>query len=110
MLHSSPRRTRTFQFSREGGIRDGVQTIVWDPSYLSAAGLEGITAQGRAPNPEVFLIANDTKPPFSDQWSLGARHTFKSIVTSVTYTGTRSENLFTFIPATAGPAAPAVCP
>ena len=89
--------TRTFQFSRDGGIRDGVQTIVWDPSYLSVAGLEGIIAQGRAPNPEVFLIANDTKPPFSDQWSLGARHSFKGIVTSVTYTGTRSKNLFTFI-------------
>jgi Carboxypeptidase regulatory-like domain/TonB dependent receptor-like, beta-barrel len=88
---------RTFQFSRDGAIRDGVQTIVWDPSYLSVAGLEGIIAQGRAPNPEVFLIANDTKPPVSDQWSLGARHSFKGIVTSVTYTGTRSRNLFTFI-------------
>ena len=37
--------TRTFQFSRDGGIRDGVQTIVWDPSYLSVAGLESIIAQ-----------------------------------------------------------------
>ena len=53
--------TRTFQFSRDGGIRDGVQTIVWDPSYLSVAGLESIIAQGRAPNPEVFLIANDAE-------------------------------------------------
>ena len=24
---------RTFQFSQSGGIRDGVETIVWDPSY-----------------------------------------------------------------------------
>jgi hypothetical protein len=61
------------------------------------AGLEGIVAQGRAPNPEVFLIANDAKPPRSDQWSLGLRHTLKGVVTSVTYTGTRSQNLFTFI-------------
>ena len=52
---------RTFQFSRSGGIRDGVQTIVWDPSYLSVAGLESIIARGRAPNPEVFLIANDAE-------------------------------------------------
>jgi hypothetical protein len=89
--------TRTFQFSRDGGIRDGVQTIVWDPSYLSVSGLESIIAQGRAPNPEVFLIANDARPPVSDQWSLGARQSFKGIVTSVTYTGTRSRNLFSFI-------------
>jgi len=88
---------RTFQFSRDGGVRDGVETLVWDPSYLSVAGLEGIVAQGRAPNPEVFLIANDAKPPRSDQWSLGLRHTLKGVVTSVTYTGTRSQNLFTFI-------------
>jgi hypothetical protein len=88
---------RSFQFSRDGGIRDGQQTIVWNPSYLSVAGLETIIAQGRAPNPEVFLIANDAKPPRSDQWSLGARHTFRGMVTSVTYSGMRSRNLFTFI-------------
>jgi carboxypeptidase family protein/TonB-dependent receptor-like protein len=88
---------RTFQFSQSGGIRDGVQTIVWDPSYLSVAGLESIVARGLAPNPEVFLIANDAEPPVSDQWSLGARHSFGGITTSVTYTGMRSRNLFTFI-------------
>jgi hypothetical protein len=88
---------RTFQFSQDGGIRDGQQTLVWNPSYLSVAGLQSIIAQGRAPNPEVFLIANDAKPPVSDQWSLGARHTFRGIVTSVTYSGMRSRNLFTFI-------------
>jgi hypothetical protein len=88
---------RTFDFSLDGGIRDGVQTIVWDPSYLSKAGLDGIIASGRAPNPEVFLIGNDTEPPVSDQWSLGMRQSVKGIVTSVTYSGTRSRNLFTFI-------------
>ena len=88
---------RTFQFSQNGGIRDGVQTIVWDPSYLSVAGLESIVARGLAPNPEVFLIANDVEPPVSDQWSLGARTSFAGLVTSVTYTGMRSRNLFTFL-------------
>lgn len=88
---------RTFQFSQSGGIRDGVETIVWNPSYLSVAGLESIVARGLAPNPEVFLIANDAEPPVSDQWSLGARHSFRGTVTSVTYTGMRSRNLFTFI-------------
>ena len=89
---------RTFQFSQSGGIRDGVETIPWQPSYLSVAGLESIIAQGLAPNPEVFLIANDARPPRSDQWSLGVRHTFmKGVITSVTYSGMRSRDLFTFI-------------
>ena len=88
---------RTFQFSANGGIRDGVETIVWNPSDLSVEGLQSLIARGIAPNPEVFLIANNTKPPVSDQWSLGVRHTLRGIVTSVTYTGMRSRNLFTFI-------------
>jgi hypothetical protein len=89
---------RTFQFSNiPGEIRDGVQTILWDPSYLSVEGLNGLIASGRAPNPEVFLIANDTEPPVSDQWSLGLRHNFGGIVTSVTYSGMRSKNLMTFL-------------
>lgn len=88
---------RTFQFSSNGGVRDGVQTIVWDPSYLSVQGLNQIIASGQAPNPEVFLIANDTKPPLSDQWSLGVRHTFGGLVASATYAGSRGRHLFTFI-------------
>lgn len=88
---------RTFQFSATGGIRDGVETIPWDPSFLSVQGLQSLISRGVAPNPEVFLIANDTEPPVSDQWSLGLRHSLWGIVTSVTYTGMRSRNLFTFI-------------
>jgi hypothetical protein len=88
---------RTFQFSANGGIRDGVQTIVWNPSYLGVQGLNQIIASGLAPNPEVFLIANDTKPPLSDQWSMGVRHAFRGFLTSVTYAGSRGRHLFTFI-------------
>jgi TonB-dependent receptor-like protein len=88
---------RTFQFSADGGIRDGVQTLVWQPSYLSVEGLNQIIASGRAPNPEVFLIGNDTKPPVSDQWSLGMRHTFRGMTASATYAGSRGRKLFTFI-------------
>jgi hypothetical protein len=88
---------RTFQFSADGGIRDGVQTIVWNPAYLSVEGLNQIIASGQAPNPEVFLIANDTKPPVSDQWSLGVRSTIRGITASATYAGSRGRHLFTFI-------------
>jgi hypothetical protein len=89
---------RTFQFSETGGgIRDGVETIAWDPSFMSVAGLQSLIDRGIAPNPEVFLIGNDTEPPSSDQWSLGLRHNFWGIVGSVTYSGMRGRNLFTFI-------------
>jgi hypothetical protein len=94
---------RTFQFSATGELRDGQPTIVWDPSFLSVEGLQGLIASGVAPNPEAFLIANDTEPPVSDQWSLGLRHSFGGIVTSVTYSGIRSRDLFTFLFATRRP-------
>ena len=79
--------TRTFQFSESGGIRDGVVTIPWDPSYLSREGLDSLIARGIAPNPEVHLNDNEVKPPVSNQWSLGLRHRFGNIVTSATYSG-----------------------
>jgi hypothetical protein len=88
---------RTFRFSSDGLPRDGQPTLMWNPSYLSVAGLDGIIASGQAGTPELFLLYNDTEPPISDQWSLGLRHTFRGMVTSVTYTGMRSRHLFTWI-------------
>jgi hypothetical protein len=89
--------TRTFQFSESGGIRDGVVTIPWDPSYLSREGLDSLIERGIAPNPEVHLMDNEVKPPVSDQWSLGWRQRFGTIVGSATYSGTRTRNILTFI-------------
>jgi outer membrane receptor protein involved in Fe transport len=89
--------TRTFQFSQSGGVRDGVQTIIWDPSFLSREGLNSLIERGIAPNPEVFLMDNDVKPPASNQWSLGLRQRLGNIVTSATYSGMRTKNILTFI-------------
>jgi hypothetical protein len=88
---------RTFRFSTNGLPRDGQPTLVWNPDYLSVAGLDAIIASGQAGTPELFLLRNDTEPPVTDQWSVGARHTMRGIVTSVTYTGMRSRNLFSWI-------------
>jgi outer membrane receptor protein involved in Fe transport len=87
----------TFRFSLDGQPRDGQPTVVWDPAYLTRAGLARILATGQTGRPEVFLIENDTEPPVSDQYSVGLRHTFGSVVTSVAYAGGRSRNGFTFI-------------
>jgi outer membrane receptor protein involved in Fe transport len=88
---------RTFRFSADGAPRDGQPTLVWDPRYLSQAGLDAIIASGRSGNPEVFLIDNETKPPVSDQFTLGVRHAFGSLLASVAYAGARSRNGLTFI-------------
>jgi outer membrane receptor protein involved in Fe transport len=88
---------RTFRFSADGAPRDGQPTLVWDPTFLSKAGLEGIIASGRSGNPEVFLIDNHTKPPVSDQFTVGVRHSFGDVVASLSYAGARSRNGFTFI-------------
>ena len=87
---------RTFRFSADGSPRDGFTTIKWDPSYLSQAGLDRLIANGTAPNPEVFLINNNTKPPRTDQFSVGVRQAFGPVATSVSYAVMRGDNGFTF--------------
>jgi Carboxypeptidase regulatory-like domain/TonB dependent receptor len=88
---------RTFRFSTDGAPRDGQPTLIWNPSYLSVAGLDAIIASGQAGAPELFLLDNETDLPVSDQWSLGLRHTMRGIVTSVSYSGMRSRQLFSWI-------------
>lgn len=87
---------RTFRFSTNGAPRDGFSTLIWNPSYLSQAGLDQLIANGTAPNPEVFLINNNTKPPRTDQYSVGIRQALGPVATSVTYAVMRGDNGFTF--------------
>jgi outer membrane receptor protein involved in Fe transport len=89
--------TRTFRFSTDGAPRDGNPTIIWNPSYLSKAGLDQLIANGTAPAPEVFLIDNNTEPPVSDQFNVGARSSVHGILFSANYAGIRARNGFTFL-------------
>ena len=88
---------RTFQFSLDGAPRNGQATIIWQPSYLSKAGLDGLIASGVAPNPEVFLIDNDTRPPLSDQFNVGLRSSVHGILFTTNYAGIRASNGMTFL-------------
>jgi outer membrane receptor protein involved in Fe transport len=92
---------RRFCFVQDGAFRDDCPesvAIEWDPSYLSKEGLDTLIAQGRAGDPEVFLIKNDTRPPVSDQFSVGYRHSFGGkLLATVSATRTKSDNGFTFI-------------
>ena len=86
-----------FLFSADGQPRNGVPTIMWNPSYLSQAGLEGLVASGNGPKPQVFLVNNNTKPPVSDQFSAGIRQQLGSVGLSASYVGSRSRNGYTYI-------------
>jgi hypothetical protein len=84
----------TFCFTADGTQPDGcgVPAIMWDPSYLTAAGLSGLIASGQTPGPEVFLLANDTKPPQTTQWTLGVRQQLGSWLGSLSYAAVDGEN------------------
>ena len=47
----------------------------WDPSYLDPANLAALVA-GTSNGAEVFLINNELKTPYSDQFSIGIRNAF----------------------------------
>ncbi len=73
-------------------------TIKWDPKYLSAAGLNALIASG-ATSPEIYLLNNNTKPPYSNQWNLGLRQSFGKWNGSISYNGVRGYNGFTWLSA-----------
>lgn len=71
--------------------------VEWDPRYFDIDELRTLAASGTAGAPEVFLIANDTKPPKTNQFSVGLRQTFGNTLMSLTYAGSRGFNGFSFI-------------
>jgi hypothetical protein len=82
------------QFSPDG--RPG--TVQWNPSYLTPAGLYGLVASGQT-SPEIYLLNNNTKPPYSNQWNLGVRQAFGNWLASLSYNGVRGYNGFTWLSA-----------
>src|SRR5207244_8406800 len=86
------------EFSPTGAPRNGGPTIKFDPSFLTVAGLQALIASGQT-NPEVYLLNNNTKPPYSNQYNVGYRQTLGSWVGSVSYNGVRSYRGFTWLSA-----------
>jgi hypothetical protein len=83
------------EFSPDG--RAG--TVKWDPSYLTKTGLNTLIAKGTT-SPEIYLINNNTKPPYSNQWNLGLRQALGSWQSSISYNGVRGYRGLTFLSAT----------
>jgi hypothetical protein len=84
--------SRIFYFSPNGGVVNGNQTIAWNPSYLSAAGLNGLIASQIAPNGQLRVLQNDAPPPYTDQFDVGIRQRFGPWSASVTYAIQRGYN------------------
>ena len=89
-------RVSTIWFSKDGTPQDGRPAVMWDPKYLSLAGLQALIASGQTDPPEVYLLDNNTRPPSSDQWSLGARHNFGMFTASLNYSGVKSRDQLTW--------------
>lgn len=87
----------TFRFSTDGAPRDGQPTVIWQPKYLTKAGLDELLAQGTTGKPEAFLIDNNSRPPSAQHFNAGISQALGNWVVSATYTGMRSKDGFTFI-------------
>ncbi len=74
-------------------------TIRFDPRFLTVAGLHELIASG-ATNPEIFLLNNDTKPPYSNQWNIGFRQALGTWIGSLSYNQVRGYRGFTWLSAT----------
>lgn len=83
------------EFSPDG--RPG--TIKWNDAYLSPDGLRALAANGST-NPEIFLLNNNTKPPYSNQWNLGFRQQLGSWLGSLSYSNVTGYRGFTWLSAT----------
>ena len=90
---------RTFEFSKDGLPRNGQPTIKWNDSYLSRDGLEGLIATSVAPNGELRVIRNDTRPPRTDQFSIGVRQKIGRLQTSLSYQHINADGQVGYFPA-----------
>ena len=72
-----------------------VNCVVWDPKYLDPAQLK--TLSGTAGVPEIFLVANDLKPPKTYQFSGGLRQGIGRALVTLSYNGVRGDNGMNFV-------------
>ena len=86
----------TFRFSPTGDPANHV--IKWDPSYFTPEGLRALIAAGNT-TPEVYLLNNNTKPPYSKQWNIGYRQTFGDWLGTLNYSNVNARRGLTWVAA-----------
>src|SRR6185436_10853557 len=70
----------------------------WNPAFFTKAGLEALIAQGGA-HPEIYLLSNETKPPYSTQYNIGYRRAFGSWLATLGYNVVRAKRGITYVAA-----------
>lgn len=85
-------------FNDVGSTTGCAACVKWDPKYFDPAQLRSLA--GTAGLPEVFLVANDLKPPRTVQFSAGVRRGIGNSLLTVTYNGVRGTNGMNFVRAT----------
>lgn len=83
-----------FRFSPNGDPGTGK----WDPSYFTIPGLQALIASGAA-SPEIYLLSNNTRPPYSTQYNIGYRQAFGSWLASLGYNVVRAKRGITYVAA-----------
>jgi outer membrane receptor protein involved in Fe transport len=83
---------KTIYFSRTGGLVGGQQTVAFNPTFLTAAGLDPLLAAAPGAG-EIFLVKNDAEPPRTDQFNFGVRQKFGIFQTALTLAYSKTENL-----------------
>ena len=90
-----------FRFSADGSPRNGLPTVMWNPSYLTRDGLIALRNTSTSGLPELFAVPENAKPPVNDQFSLGVRQRFgEGWEASVTGSYQRGRNGYTHLFAT----------
>jgi hypothetical protein len=90
----------TFQFSPADANGNPTQpgTIAWNPAYLTKAGLDSLLAAGVPGfSTEIDVINNKTRPPHTDQFSLGVRQSFGDWTGSLTLARVLGYDQFTWV-------------
>ncbi|HEX5766086.1 MAG TPA: TonB-dependent receptor, partial [Woeseiaceae bacterium] len=78
---------------------EGTNCVPWDPAYLTPEGLDALVASTGLANPptEIFLLNNELKTPYSDQFSIGLRSTWGAWDTDLTFSHVESKNGFNWL-------------
>lgn len=69
----------------------------WDPRYLTREGLNELLYENSGAGREVYLVNNDLKTPYSDQFSLGLRATLGDWETEASISHIRSKDGFVWL-------------
>ena len=88
----------TVNFNATGPGPGCVNCVQWDPKYFDPAQLR--TLAGTAGVDEIFMVANNLKPPKTYQFSGGIRQAFGAQQVTLSYNGSRGFNGFNFVKAT----------